>query len=112
MDTVFSSALVPDERPRRLNPLAWPVAPHPDDEDAFWQHRLAEGVQSWRMLLLFGSIVTVAWWPTDPWIFARSPDALGVFVVTRGFAAVASVAMFLLVVNVPAFRARPYFAMA
>lgn len=97
---------------RSDHPLHWPKAPHPDDEKAFWAHRLEEGVRAWRLVLFGGVVVTVAWWPTDFWLFAHRPDAIEAFAFARGFAAAIALAMYVLVMNVAAFRKRPYLAMS
>ena len=94
------------------NPFAWPVAPSDEDERAFWAHRHQEGTHAWGMALLLGFCVTVAWWPTDPFVFGRIPGAAAVFARVRAFLALSAIGMFLLVRFVPAFRARPYQAMS
>lgn len=90
----------------------WPTPPHPDDEEAFRAHRAGEDVRSWSTLFLVCAGMVTIWWPTDLWLYAQTPEAIGPFAVARVFAAGASLLMYVLLKRVRSLRDRPFLSMS
>lgn len=92
--------------------LHWSNPAHPDDEEAFWVHRAEVSARSWRILFLASALFVVLWWPTDLWLYAKTPEAIRPFAVARGFTASSLLLMSVLLKRVEFFRARPVLSMA
>lgn len=66
----------------------WRVrAPTPEDERAYWAMREEDNFRNWRLLLFFGGMCTLLWWPTDLVVFRDEPAAMAAHVRARGFGA-------------------------
>lgn len=66
----------------------WRVrAPTPEDERAFWAMREEDNLRNWRLLLFFGGMCTLLWWPTDFVVFRDEPAAMAAHMRARGFGA-------------------------
>lgn len=90
----------------------WPQPFRPEDEEAFWSHRTNEGVRSWHALFLVSGAFALLTWPTDRWLYARTPEAIEPFAIARVYAAASAVLMYLLLDRVPFMRARPILTMS
>ncbi|MFO0606696.1 MAG: sensor histidine kinase [Polyangiales bacterium] len=69
---------------RDLRAWLYPDDVAPDDRDDFEAFRQADARRQTRLIALVVIVFTVLWWPLDPLVLARIPEARGPYFIWRG----------------------------
>ena len=86
----------------------WPGdAGSAEDEAAYWAEQERTVVQYGRSLLVMLALLDFLWWPTDLPAFGSGSPVLHAFFVSRGWAVVSTLLLFVLMPRVGAIRSHP-----